>query len=182
MAAEHYHAVFVDTASTPASTLRVKIPEFDGGVGTFEVTWSPTGNALPAAGDRALVLETDDGAWWAVAWWSPAQGAVDLATQAELNAAVAGLPTRIVRGVVAADGSESSPDFSVSKGGTGLYTVTFTTAFAATPVIVLGMGSTSGALSVKLNGSRSASSFGVLTFATVTATNTDAEFTFIACN
>lgn len=73
MSAEHFQAVFVDTATTPASALRVKIPGFDNGVGTFAVTWSPLGNALPAAGDQALVVEADDGTWWAVSWESARQ-------------------------------------------------------------------------------------------------------------
>lgn len=91
MAAEHYQATFVDTATTPASVLRVKIPGFDYGVGTFQVTWTPLGNALPAAGDQALVVEADDGTWWAVAWWSAAQATVDSAGfDARLDAIEAG--------------------------------------------------------------------------------------------
>ena len=82
MAAEHWQAVFVDTAVSPASKLRVKIPGFDNGVGTFEVSWAPLGNALPAAGDLALVVESDDGAWWAVSWESTAQATVSTGPEA----------------------------------------------------------------------------------------------------
>lgn len=82
MAAEHFQAVFVDTASTPASVLHVKIPGFDNGVGLFQVLWSPLGNALPAAGDEALVVEADDGTWWAVTWESGAQTTVTTAPEA----------------------------------------------------------------------------------------------------
>ena len=117
MADGHYQAVFVDTATTPASVLRVKIPGFDNGVGTFVVTWSPLGNALPAAGDQALVVEADDGTWWAVAWESAAQGATDLATQAELDAAVNGKKIRSGTGTVTwAGGSPFSATTTVTHG------------------------------------------------------------------
>jgi hypothetical protein len=75
MASEHWQAEFIDTATSPASTLRVKIPGFDHGAGSFMVVWSPLGGALPMKGDKALVVEADDGTWWAVAWWSAAQAA-----------------------------------------------------------------------------------------------------------
>lgn len=77
MSSDLWQAEFIDTATTPASTLRVKIPGFDNGVGSFVVAWSPLGNALPASGDQALVAESDEGTWWAVTWESASQATVD---------------------------------------------------------------------------------------------------------
>lgn len=70
-------AVFISSASDPGDTLMVTIPAFDtdhafgdpGGV-----VWSPVGGALPQAGDRALVAESEDGTWWVLSWWSGDQG------------------------------------------------------------------------------------------------------------
>lgn len=167
MAAEHWEAVFVDTAVSPSSVLRVKIPGLDNGVSTREVTWSPIGNALPAAGDRVLVVEADDGAWWAVSWWSTKQTVT---------------ATRTVSGTVAANGAESSPEFSVVKNSTGDYTVTLTTAFGNAPNVVVGSGTTAGAISAKLKAgvAPTASAFSVYTFTPSTGSLADGEFTFVA--
>lgn len=64
-------AVFVNSASGPADVLYVTIPSFDPDH-TFGdpdgVVWSPAGGTYPQKDDRALVVESEDGSWWVVAW------------------------------------------------------------------------------------------------------------------
>lgn len=82
-----FEARFIDTATSPASSLRVTVPSYDGGDHHFgPVVWSPLGNALPAAGDRALVAESDDGSWWVLSWWSSGQASgARVATQSPVT-------------------------------------------------------------------------------------------------
>lgn len=135
---EHWQAEFIDTAVSPSSVLRVKIPGFDNGVGSFVVTWSPLGNALPSAGDQALVVEADDGTWWAVSWESASQGVPEAAD-------------RTVAGSVTSAGAiAAGTGFTATRTATGLYTVTFTPPFASRPAVTVGIGITGGAYWVKL--------------------------------
>lgn len=178
-------AEFVTTASSAADDLLVVAVGWDDGEHTFgPVRWSPIGGALPAAGDECVIVERDDGVWQVVGWWSASQGtgvaqsAVD-ALDARLDAIEA---KRTVSGVVAANGSESSSEFSAVKNATGDYTVTFTTAFSAAPVVVVGVGITASNLNSKLknNVAPTTSAFSVYTSNTLTGGLLDGEFTFIA--
>lgn len=66
-----HEAVFLDTATSAGDTLMVAILDFspDHPFGDPDgVVWSPIGGAFPAAGDRALVAESDDGSWWVLGW------------------------------------------------------------------------------------------------------------------
>lgn len=94
---------------------------------------------------------------------------------------------RIVRGSVSSTGTVSlGTGFSTARtpagGGTGDYTVTFSVAFAVTPVVKVGMGTGGTALFVKLHGGTApnASSFRVLTFSDAAGTAADGGFTFAA--
>lgn len=130
---------FVTTATDPADDLLVIALGWDDGEHTFgPVRWSPVGGALPEAGDECVIVERDDGVWQVVAWWSSSQGTgVAQSAVDALDTRLDALETyRTVSGIVAADGSESSSEFSVTKNGTGDYTVTFTTAFAEVPAFV----------------------------------------------
>lgn len=176
---------FLDTAATAADDLRVRAFGYDDGEHTFgPVRWSPMGGALPEAGDECVILERDDGVWQVVAWWSDSQGTG--VSQSAVNALDTRLDAleakRVVSGAVASDGSESSSEFSVVKNGTGDYTVTFTTAFASTPNVVVGKDQTGSANVAKLHASTppTASVFRVFTFVGSTGTATDGGFTFIA--
>lgn len=75
---QFYEASFIQSASSPASRLMVRVDAFgDAPFGDPDgVVWSPLGNALPAAGDRCLVAESDDGSWWVLSWWSGTQATV----------------------------------------------------------------------------------------------------------
>jgi hypothetical protein len=90
------------------------------------------------------------------------------------------LATRIVRGEVTSAGAINlGAGFSVTRTGTGAYSVTFTTAFAAIPVVTAQAMLTAGALVSKV-ASRTASGFTVAVFTTTTGANTDGAFSFIA--
>lgn len=75
-----YEGTFVDGTSDTDHVLLVQVPAFgpDALVGDPDgVVWTPIEGRPPQAGDRALVVESDKGAWWAIAWWSPALYAPD---------------------------------------------------------------------------------------------------------
>lgn len=62
-------AIFVDTAATDTDHLHVTIAAYDDGEHVFgPVKWAPIGETLPQAGDEALVIESNEGRWWAIAW------------------------------------------------------------------------------------------------------------------
>jgi hypothetical protein len=64
-------AVFYNTASTTSDVLLVVVPEFSADLPFGDpdgVVWAPVGDALPQAGDRALVVESSDGSWWVLSW------------------------------------------------------------------------------------------------------------------
>lgn len=93
------------------------------------------------------------------------------------------LATRIVRGDIAAAGTINfGSGFSVVKNGTGDYTVTFTTAFAAAPVVVLTLGPTGGGVAIKHNDAAgpTINNFRVQGFLTATGAASDLRFQFIA--
>ncbi len=101
----------------------------------------------------------------------------------QLQGRVAALPSRTVRGEVAADGTVvRGAGFSVAKTGTGAYTVSFSEAFPLTPVVVVGAGPVAGANDAKLASSPapSASGFGVTTFTSTTGAAADLAFSFVA--
>lgn len=84
-----------------------------------------------------------------------------------------------VAGIVAAAGTiTAGTGFTVARTGTGAYTVSFSTAFSATPVVIVTCaGGVDGAAAT---GPVSASSVGVSTFITNTGVFADEPFHFIA--
>jgi hypothetical protein len=90
----------------------------------FAAGWVPLGGGwVPAGGTPGQVLSKTTGADFDTQWVTPAGGG--------------GGPTTI-RGVVSAAGAVSQgTGFTVVKGSTGIYTLNFTVAFAAAPVVVL---------------------------------------------
>lgn len=87
-------------------------------------------------------------------------------------------PRRTVEGRVAADGTISEGDgFTVSKTGTGAYTVTFTTAFLAAPAVAPAV--VTGGTGVRIQ-AVAAGSFSILTYNASTLGVLDAPFHFIA--
>lgn len=90
-----------------------------------------------------------------------------------LEAALDGL--RIVRGIVAADGSiTEGTGFTINKTGTGAYTVTYTTAFSDVPAFTF---NSSSQPVYRINGTTTASAASVLTF-TLAGVAADAAFHF----
>lgn len=62
-------AIFTDTAADETDDLYVTISGYDEGEHVFgPVKWSPIGETLPQIGDEALVIESNDGRWWVIAW------------------------------------------------------------------------------------------------------------------
>lgn len=62
-------ATFQQTAEDAGSELFVVMPSRDDGQNVFgPVVWASVDGALPQAGDRALVAESDQGFWWVVSW------------------------------------------------------------------------------------------------------------------
>lgn len=62
--------------AAPASVNAMLRVEVDAQAGAArECPWMPRGEQLPAKGDAALVVESDAGELWVVAWW-PAGGGV----------------------------------------------------------------------------------------------------------
>lgn len=68
-----YEGTFVDGEDDTRHVLLVHVPAFgtDANVGDPDgVVWTPIEGQAPQAGDRALVVESDTGAWWVVQWWA----------------------------------------------------------------------------------------------------------------
>lgn len=90
----------------------------------------------------------------------------------------------IIRGTVSAAGGivvpATNPGFSVSKTGTGQYSITFNTPFADHPSVTFGAGTTGANYTAKLS-SISNTGIAVNTFTVAAApANVDGEFSFIA--
>jgi hypothetical protein len=60
-------ATVLQAPASPGEFLRVEVDSQPGRA--RECPWPPRGDALPAPGDAALVVESDAGELWCVAWW-----------------------------------------------------------------------------------------------------------------
>lgn len=91
---DFHEATFLNSATDTMSKLYVRITEFgDQAFGDPDgITWTPSGGALPQAGDRALVAESDDGSWWVLSWWSSTQ-TVDTGPEAVRYIGAGGQPS-----------------------------------------------------------------------------------------
>jgi hypothetical protein len=92
-----------------------------------------------------------------------------------------GLSVALRSGAVSAAGAiTAGTGFTVTKNGTGDYSVNLT--FARAPIVVVGSGTTAANLAAKLNAltAPSTAGFRVLTFATSTNTATDGAFHWVA--
>lgn len=75
-----YEAVVEQDAAVPDQELKVSILSFDGGKHIFTaIGWeprvvpgTPVTALLPQAGDRALVVSSEEGETWCTAWWPAA--------------------------------------------------------------------------------------------------------------
>lgn len=95
----------------------------------------------------------------------------------QLQGALGG--NRIIRGNVSSAGAVVRGNgFTSAKTGTGLYTVTYTTAFASTPTVILGWGDTAGGGGAEIQ-SESETGFAVVTYNTASAVLNN-SFSFIA--
>lgn len=93
------------------------------------------------------------------------------------------LANRVTRGEVNADGTIArGGGFTVVRNGVGDYTVTFDTAFSATPVVVVGNGPNAHVPVVRLSTGTppSTTGFRVFGFVANTAAGADTAFTFTA--
>lgn len=89
-------------------------------------------------------------------------------------------PIKIVRGRVTAAGAVAAgAGFTVAKGATGAYTITFDTNFAVAPT-VNATAYAAGFYLAKLQGAPSTSSFVINTFLSTTGAATDVDFSFLA--
>lgn len=63
------HGIVVTVPATAADPFTVRLPNFDADF-VFEIVyWMPRGVALPAVGDRVLVVFDEEGEPWVPAWW-----------------------------------------------------------------------------------------------------------------
>lgn len=63
-------ATFTAGATTPSDELYVTVDSYDGGEHQFgPVIWQPgPDGSLPAEGDLALIIESDQETWWVLSW------------------------------------------------------------------------------------------------------------------
>jgi len=107
------------------------------------------------------------------------RGDIRLGTAGDLLAPGGVENLRMLRGRVAGNGTISAGSgFTVSKTGTGAYTITFTTAFSAEPAVT-STARTAGARTANCT-TASTGSAQILTFDTGTGTAADQDFYFIA--
>lgn len=59
----------ISSPATLADGVRVSIEESDHRFGYGPCPWMPRGDILPQAGDRALLVMSDDNQPWVIAWW-----------------------------------------------------------------------------------------------------------------
>lgn len=96
----------------------------------------------------------------------------------QLQGALGG--NRIVAGIVASDGTiVAGKGFSVSKGATGLYNITFTHPFSGVPSVRATPGPVVGGITVKHN-SRPTKGSAALVMLNLSAAPVDCEFNFEA--
>lgn len=60
-------AIVASPALAGDGMLRVVPDAHPGGV--VAVPWMPRPTEQPSPGDAALIVESDGGSWWCVAWW-----------------------------------------------------------------------------------------------------------------
>lgn len=65
--AQPREAMIAGPPLTAAGMLRVSLDQHRGAV--LAVPWMPRPDEEPSAGDAALLVESDGGSWWCVAWW-----------------------------------------------------------------------------------------------------------------